>query len=56
MSAPKDILNLAKRFEQNPDAYNSGHYNETQLRLEFVNALFKCLGWDMDKVQGSKAP
>ena len=52
MSAPGPILQLVERFQQNAEAYKSGHYNETQLRLEFVNPFFKCLGWDMDNVQG----
>src|SRR5437773_1571455 len=52
MSAPNVILDLVKRFEDNAGAYKSGHYNETQLRLEFVNPFFKSLGWDMDNVQG----
>jgi len=52
MTAPNVILDLIKRFEDNAAAYKSGHYNETQLRLEFVNPLFKSLGWDMDNVQG----
>src|SRR5438132_3685440 len=52
MSTPNLILDLVKRFEDNAAAYKSGHYNETQLRLEFVNPFFKCLGWDMDNVQG----
>ena len=52
MTDPNVILDLIKRFEDNAAAYKSGHYNETQLRLEFVNPFFKCLGWDMDNVQG----
>jgi hypothetical protein len=52
MSAPKEILELIKHFEQNSDAYKSGHYNEAMLRQEFVNPFFKRLGWDMDNEQG----
>ncbi len=33
--APKEILNLVERFEQQLDSYKSGRYNETQLRREF---------------------
>ena len=32
MTAPKEIRDLVKRFDDNLDAYRSGEYNETQLR------------------------
>jgi type I restriction-modification system DNA methylase subunit len=53
MSAPKEILDLVRRFEQNADAYKSSRYNEAQLRQEFVNPFFKCLGWDIDNTRGA---
>src|SRR5207247_7365135 len=40
------------RFEQQSDAYKSGAYNETQLRREFIDPMFKALEWDMDNVSG----
>jgi len=52
MSAPPQILELAARFERQLDAYTAGQYNETQLRREFLDPLFKALGWDMDNEQG----
>ena len=52
MSTPKEILRLVDQFEQNFDSYKSGHYNEAQLRSEFLDPFFKALGWDMDNVQG----
>jgi len=52
MSTPKEILRLVDQFEQNLDSYKSGHYNEAQLRSEFLDPFFKALGWDMDNVQG----
>jgi hypothetical protein len=52
MSAPKEILELVKRFEQNSEAYLSGRYNETQLRREFLDPFFKALGWDIDNIAG----
>ena len=48
MSAPREILDLVARFEQQLDAYKSGQYNETQLRREFLDPFFKALGWDID--------
>jgi hypothetical protein len=32
MAVPKEILDLINRFDQNREAYESGKYNETQLR------------------------
>jgi len=29
-----------------------GSYNETQIRREFIDPLFKALGWDIDNQQG----
>ncbi len=50
--APSAVLELVGRFEQQLDSYKSGQYNETQLRREFLDPLFKTLGWDMDNEQG----
>ena len=52
MVAPKEIVDLVERFENNLDSYKSGHYNETQVRREFVDPFFKALGWDIDNEQG----
>jgi hypothetical protein len=52
MPAPREILELIARFEQQLDAYKSGAYNETQVRREFLDPFFKALGWDMDNEQG----
>ena len=45
MAAPKEIIDLVDRFDRNREAYESGKYNETQLRREFVDPFFKALGW-----------
>jgi type I restriction-modification system DNA methylase subunit len=52
VAAPHVIADLVERFEQQGDAYKSGQYNEAQLRKEFVDPMFKALGWDMDNVSG----
>ena len=52
MAAPKEIEDLVERFESNLASYKSGHYNETQVRREFVDPFFKALGWDIDNEQG----
>ena len=51
MTAPKEILDLVKRFNDNLDAYRSGEYNETQLRREFLDPFFAALGWDVGNTQ-----
>ena len=50
--APKEILDLVERFEQQLDSYKSGKYNETQLRREFLDPFFKAIGWDIDNKSG----
>ena len=52
MPAPSVIADLVERFEQQGDAYKSGQYNEAQLRKEFVDPMFKALGWDMENISG----
>ena len=52
MTPPPAILDLIDRFERNAEAYRSGAYNETQVRREFIDPLFKALGWDIDNEQG----
>jgi hypothetical protein len=52
LAAPNEIIDLVERFETNKESYKSGHYNETQVRREFVDPFFKALGWDVDNEQG----
>ena len=47
MTAPEAIHNLVSRFRDSRELLNSAHYNETQLRIEFLNPLFIELGWDV---------
>ncbi|MEA3471409.1 MAG: DNA methyltransferase, partial [Thermodesulfobacteriota bacterium] len=52
MSAPEEVGKLVERFDRNIEAYRSGHYNETQVREEFINPFFLSLGWDIYNSQG----
>src|SRR5436853_6539540 len=52
MTAPKEVLELIERFDRNRDVYRSNKYNETRLRIEFVDPFFKALGWDMNNERG----
>ena len=48
----KQISDLVERFERNIDAYHTPAYNETQLRIEFVDPFFEALGWDIANKEG----
>ncbi len=52
MPAPKIALELIDRFDRNLDAYRSGHYNEAQVRAEFIAPFFEALGWDIYNKEG----
>jgi hypothetical protein len=52
MSAPPKLHELVERFERNLKAYKQGNYNETEVRLEFINPLFEELGWDIANKRG----
>ena len=46
------ILELIDRFDYNLESYKRGQYNETQVRLEYINPLMEELGWDVTNKQG----
>ena len=43
MPAPQKIVELVDRFRRNRADYQSGKYNETQVRLKFIDQLFESL-------------
>jgi len=49
---PHSITELVQRFDEHRQAYTSPHYNETQVRREFIDPFFKALGWDVDNTRG----
>ncbi|HOY61866.1 MAG TPA: hypothetical protein PK745_01685, partial [bacterium] len=49
---PDKIIEIVERFERNIDVYRSASYNETELRVEFINPFWKELGWDVDNESG----
>jgi hypothetical protein len=51
-ACPDLIKQLVDRFDHQLDQVRSRDYNETQLRIDFVNPLFRQLGWDVDNTQG----
>ncbi len=52
MPAPQDVSDLIERFRRNLPDYQSGRYNETQVRLEFIDPFFEALGWDVHNKKG----
>ncbi|MEI6035594.1 MAG: N-6 DNA methylase [Verrucomicrobiae bacterium] len=52
MPAPETIIKLCETFADHREHFRSGAYNEAQLRQEFLDPFFQCLGWDMDNAQG----
>jgi hypothetical protein len=49
---PQKVLDLVALFQQNADDYRAASFNEANLRQQFVNPLFKALGWDMENEAG----
>src|SRR3990172_5463972 len=47
MPAPEAVIKLMEKFRANRETYVSGSFNETQARLEFIDPMFRALGWDM---------
>ena len=48
MTTPTEILDLVEHFRLNSRTLKLPSYNETQLRREFIDPMFKALGWDID--------
>lgn len=46
------VQELVARFNEQLPAYKKSDYNETQTRRDFIDPLFKSLGWDIDNKQG----
>jgi len=49
---PDAIRTLMERYEFHKQGYIQGKYNETQLRREFIDPLFRALDWDVDNNKG----
>jgi predicted type IV restriction endonuclease len=52
MTVPAAVRELVERFDAHRQTYQSGQYNEAQLREEFLNPLFEALGWDVYNRKG----
>ncbi|MGV8946471.1 MAG: Eco57I restriction-modification methylase domain-containing protein [Lutibacter sp.] len=47
-----DIKDLVKKYHSNREAYLKADYNETQLRIDFLDPLFEMLEWDIKNSSG----
>jgi predicted type IV restriction endonuclease len=45
--AKRTIQEIINRFKSNQYEYESSEYIESQLRTDFIDELFKALGWDI---------
>ena len=48
----KSITELVEKFSHNLDEYKNPKYNETSVRIEFVNPFWEALGWDVHNKSG----
>jgi len=51
-SFQQELARLVETFSRNLDAYKSAGYDEARLRQEFLNPLFRALGWDLENKAG----
>ncbi len=49
--AKQKIKKLVERFRYNLDVYKKSTYNETQVRIEFIDPFFEAMGWDVGNKQ-----
>ncbi|MFZ1424806.1 MAG: N-6 DNA methylase [Saprospiraceae bacterium] len=47
-----EIAELVERFGEQYESYIKSDYNETLTRRDFIDPLFKALGWDIDNSNG----
>lgn len=52
VACPAAVVELVERFGLHRETYQQASYNETQVRREFIDPMFKALGWDIDNEQG----
>jgi len=48
------IKNLVQKYQENRETYLKSNYNETQLRMDFLDPLFELFGWDIKNSQGKR--
>ena len=53
---PKKIQELVRSFKRHKAEYKKSAYNETEVRIEFVNPFWGELGWDVENKSGYAMP
>ena len=48
----EQVAELVQTYRNNYLQFQRATYNETQVRVDFVNRFFKLLGWDVDNERG----
>lgn len=48
----EQVAELVQTYSDNYPQFQRATYNETQVRVDFVNRFFKFLGWDVDNERG----
>ena len=51
-SCKEKIIERVRQFSSHVSEYMRQTYNETEVRVDFVNPFFKALGWDVDNETG----
>ena len=46
------IKNLVQKYHTNRNSYLKSTYNETQLRIDFLDPFSELLGWDIKNAAG----
>ncbi len=55
MPAPAAVLDLVEKYRANPAQFRAQNFNETDLRITFLDPFFAALGWDVNAKDGSKS-
>jgi len=50
--AQQKIAELVEKYVSQAETFEQADYNEARTRMDFINPLFKLLGWDMDNEKG----
>src|SRR5690349_15336783 len=52
MTAPRTVMQLVRKFGEHREICTAGVPGETHPRMEFIDPLFRALGWDVDNSKG----
>lgn len=51
IEAKKELKKLVDNFKEHIESYKDPNYNESTLRIDYLNKFFKLLGWDVTNEQ-----